>query len=154
MAKRRDASIGSSAKGRSAQRERAARPLTNVKTHSAKTGMGYACCCLSEPSILQVTVMTTMRVEELAREGVAFSLWLSAVLLNMVSVLWLGFQGLQWLHDGRWTSQPPVLNWICGVCPDMCSFVDNPHSWYGAAKVVRVLSEVPSGLALALLGVA
>lgn len=103
---------------------------------------------------LQVTVMTTMRFEELAREGMAFSLWLSAVLLNMVSVLWLGFQGLQWLHDGHWTNQPPVLNWIRGVCPDMCTFVDNPHSWYGAAKVIRVLSEVPSGLALALLGIA
>jgi hypothetical protein len=103
---------------------------------------------------LQETIMTTMRVDELARESVAFSLWLSAVLLNMVSVLWLGFQGLQWLHDGHWTNQPPVLNWIRGVCPDMCTFVNNPHSWYGAAKVVRMLSELPSGLALALFGIA
>ena len=98
--------------------------------------------------------MTTMRLEVLAREGVAFSLWLGAVMLNMASVLWLGFQGLQWLHDGHWTRQPPVMAWVRGVCPGACSFVNNPHSWYGAAKVARILSDVPSGLALAVIGVA
>lgn len=98
--------------------------------------------------------MTTTRIAELAREGVGFSLWLAAVVLNMVSVLWLGFQGLQWLHDGRWTNQPPVMAWIRGVCPGACTFVTNPHSWYGAAKLARFLAEVPSGLALALIGVA
>lgn len=98
--------------------------------------------------------MTTMRLEVLAREGMAFSLWLAAVVLNMASVLWLGFQGLQWLHDGHWTKQPPVMAWVRGVCPGACSFVNNPHAWYGAAKVARILSDMPSGLALALIGVA
>ena len=98
--------------------------------------------------------MTTMRFDELAREGMSLSLWLAAVMLNMISVLWLGFQGMQWLHDGHWTHQPPVMVWIRGVCPDACTFVNNPHSWYGAAKLARFLSEVPSGLALALIGIA
>lgn len=103
---------------------------------------------------LQVLSMTTTRFEQLAREGMGFSLWLAAVMLNMVSVLWLGFQALQWLHDGHWTRQPPVMAWIRSVCPGVCSFMDSPHSWYGVAKVARLLSEVPSGLALALIGVA
>ena len=98
--------------------------------------------------------MTTTRFTELAREGMGFSLWLGAVMLNMISVLWLGFQGLQWLHDGHWTKQPPVMAWIRGVCPDACTFVNNPHSWYGAAKLVRFLGDVPSGLALTLIGIA
>lgn len=97
--------------------------------------------------------MTTSRLEDIAREVLAFSLWLAAVVLNMASALWLGFQGLKWLHDGYWTKQPPVISWIRDVCPGACSFVNNPHSWYGAAKVARFLSEVPSGLALALLGI-
>jgi hypothetical protein len=45
------------------------------------------------------------------------------------------------------------MTWIHGVCPDACEFVTNPHSWYGAAKLVRFLSDVPSGLALALIGI-
>lgn len=98
--------------------------------------------------------MTTQRLEDLALEGLSFSLWLTAVVLNMASVLWLGFQGLQWLHDGHWTNQPPVVTWISGVCPGLCDFLNNPHSWYGVAKLARVLSEVPSGLALALIGIA
>ena len=98
--------------------------------------------------------MTTKRLEELAREALSFVLWLSAVMLNMASVMWLGFQGLQWLHDGHWTRQPPVMAWIHGVCPGACDFVNNPHSWYGAAKLVRFLYDVPSGLALALIGIA
>jgi hypothetical protein len=97
--------------------------------------------------------MTTKRLEVLAREGCSLVLWLAAVMLNMASVLWLGFQGLQWLHDGHWTRQPPVMAWIHGVCPGACEFVTNPHSWYGAAKLVRFLSDVPSGLALALIGI-
>ena len=97
--------------------------------------------------------MTVKRLDELAWEGLSFSLWLAAVVLNMVSVLWVGFQGLQWLHDGHWTDQPPVMTWIHGVCPGACDFMTNPHSWYGVAKLVRFLSEVPSGLALALIGV-
>ncbi|WP_233842820.1 hypothetical protein [Dyella sp. 2HG41-7] len=98
--------------------------------------------------------MTTSRLEDIAREVLSFSLWLAAVVLNMASVLWLGFQGLKWLHDGYWTKQPPVIAWIRDMCPGACSFVNNPHSWYGAAKVARFLSEVPSGVALALLGIA
>ncbi|HUA81269.1 MAG TPA: hypothetical protein VL997_12905 [Dyella sp.] len=97
--------------------------------------------------------MTMSRLEDIAREVLAFSLWLGAVVLNMASALWLGFQGLKWLHDGYWTNQPPVIAWIRDVCPGACSFVNNPHSWYGAAKVARFLSEVPSGLALALIGI-
>jgi hypothetical protein len=102
----------------------------------------------------RVSAMTTKRLKDLAWEGMSFSLWLAAVMLNMVSVLWLGFQGLQWLHDGHWTKQPPVITWINGVCPGVCEFLNNPHSWYGVAKMARMLSEVPSGLALALIGIA
>jgi hypothetical protein len=102
----------------------------------------------------RVSAMTTKRLKDLAWEGMSFSLWLAAVMLNMVSVLWLGFQGLQWLHDGHWTKQPPVITWISGVCPGVCGFLNNPHSWYGVAKMARMLSEVPSGLALALIGIA
>jgi hypothetical protein len=98
--------------------------------------------------------MSLQRLEQLTREGASFALWLAAVVLNMASVLWLGFQGLQWLHDGHWTRQPPVMAWIHGLCPGACDFVNNPHSWYGAAKLARLLSEVPSGLALALIGLA
>ena len=98
--------------------------------------------------------MTTKRLEELAREGASLSLWLMAVMLNMTAVLWLGFQGLQWLHDGHWTNQPTVLTWIHGVCPGACDFLNHPHSWYGAVKLARFLSEVPTGLALALIGLA
>lgn len=98
--------------------------------------------------------MTIKRVGDVAREVLAFSLWLAAVVLNMASVLWLGFQGLKWLHDGYWTHQPPVMAWVRGICPNACAFVTHPHAWYGAAKLVRVLSQVPAGLALTLIGIA
>ena len=98
--------------------------------------------------------MTTTRFHALALEGMSLSLWLGAVMLNMISVLWLGFQGLQWLHDGHWTAQPPVMTWIRNVCPGVCAYMDNPHSWYGLAKLAQFLSQVPSGLALALIGIA
>lgn len=106
------------------------------------------------PEIYRYVAMTSARFQALAFEGMSLSLWLVAVMLNMIAVLWLGFQGLQWLHDGHWTTQPPVMSWIRGVCPGVCDFANNPHSWYGIAKVVRLLSETPSGLALALIGVA
>lgn len=97
--------------------------------------------------------MKMMRFDELAKEAVAFLLWLGAVMLNMAAALWFGFQCLKWLHDGYWTHQPPVMAWIGNVCPGACAFVNNPHSWYGAAKLARLLSELPSGVGLALLGV-
>ncbi|RDS83873.1 hypothetical protein DWU98_06090 [Dyella monticola] len=106
------------------------------------------------PQLGRYVTMTIKRLGDVVREVVAFSLWLAAVMLNMASVLWLGFQGLKWLHDGYWTHQPPVMAWVHGVCPGACAFVTNPHSWYGAAKLARLLSQVPCGLALALIGIA
>lgn len=97
--------------------------------------------------------MTMARFDEWAKEAVAFSLWLIGVMLNMAAALWLGFQCLRWLHDGYWTSQPPVMAWMGSICPGACAFVNNPHSWYGAAKVARMLSHVPTGAALSLIGV-
>jgi hypothetical protein len=40
------------------------------------------------------------------------------------------------------------------VCPGACTFATNPHSWFGAAKLIRLLQEIPSGLALAIVGFA
>jgi hypothetical protein len=97
--------------------------------------------------------MTMARVDELARDALAFALWLVAVILNMSAALWLGFQCLKWLHDGYWTSQPTVMFWVRGFCAEACSFMNNPHSWYGAAKLARLLSDMPSGAALVLLGI-
>lgn len=98
--------------------------------------------------------MSMARVDDMARDALAFVLWLVAVILNMTVVLWLGFQALKWLHDGHWTKQPTVMFWVRDFYPEAYSFVNNPHSWYGAAKAVQLLSEVPTGVALVLLGVA
>jgi hypothetical protein len=97
--------------------------------------------------------MMAARIDEVARETVGFALWLAGVILNMGALLWVGFQTLKWLHDGYWTNQPSVMYWVHGFCPGACTFVNNPHSWYGAAKLMRLLSEMPSGLALALIGI-
>lgn len=97
--------------------------------------------------------MTFARIDEMARNTLAFFLWLGAVTLHMSAVLWLGFQGLKWLHDGYWTRQPTVMYWVSDVYPDAGAFLNNPHSWYGAAKVALVLSNVPSGLALVFIGI-
>lgn len=96
--------------------------------------------------------MTFARIDEMARNTLGFFLWLAAVTLHMSAVLWLGFQGLKWLHDGYWTRQPTVMYWIHNIYPDAGTFLSNPHSWYGAAKLALVLSNVPSGLALIILG--
>jgi len=96
--------------------------------------------------------MTFARIDDVGRSALALFLWLSAVTLNMAAVLWFGFQGVKWLHDGYWTKQPTVMFWLREFCPGWCTFLNNPHSWYGAAKVALVLSELPSGLALVLVG--
>jgi hypothetical protein len=96
--------------------------------------------------------MTFARFDEMARNTLGFFLWLAAVVLHMSAVLWVAFQGLKWLHDGYWTSQPPVMYWISNVYPDAGSLLNNPHSWYGAAKVALFLSALPSSLGLIFLG--
>jgi hypothetical protein len=100
-----------------------------------------------------VTDMTLVRINQMAREAVGFALWLVGVMLNMAAVVWLGFQVLKWLHDGYWTNQPTVMSWMRDFCPGACSFVNNPHSWFGAAKVMHLLYGTPSGLALSLIGI-
>jgi hypothetical protein len=97
--------------------------------------------------------MTFARFDQMARNTVGFFLWLAAVVLHMSAVLWLGFQGLKWLHDGYWTSQPTLMYWIRSVSPDASAFLSNPHSWYGAAKVALFFSAVPTGLALIFVGI-
>ncbi|GGA01095.1 hypothetical protein GCM10011408_22850 [Dyella caseinilytica] len=82
----------------------------------------------------------------------ALCLWLAAVTLNMGAVLWLGFQILRWLHDGYWTDQPTVMFWLRDFFPDASAYLNNPHSWYGAAKAALVLSRMPSGFALVCIG--
>jgi hypothetical protein len=96
--------------------------------------------------------MTLARIDDVARSALALLLWLVAVTLNMGAMLWLGFQVLKWLHDGYWTKQPPVMFWLREFCPGWCAYLNNPHSWYGAAKAALILSQVPSGLALILVG--
>lgn len=98
--------------------------------------------------------MTFARVDDMARSVLAFFLWLTAVTLNMSAVLWLGFQVMRWLHDGYWTAQPPVKFWIRQLYPDVLAYLNNPHSWYGAAKLALLLSGMPSGLGLVCLGLA
>jgi hypothetical protein len=98
-------------------------------------------------------IMTLARIHEMARETVGFALWLTGVVLNMAALVWLGFQVLKWLHDGYWTHQPTVMSWLRDFCPGACSFVNNPHSWFGAAKVMHLLYQMPSGLALSLIGI-
>ena len=97
--------------------------------------------------------MKFARVDEMARNTLGFFLWLAAVVLHMSAVLWLGFQALKWLHDGYWTSQPTVMYWIRNVYPDVSAYLNNPHSWYGAAKAALFLSALPSGMALVLGGI-
>jgi hypothetical protein len=96
--------------------------------------------------------MIFARIDEMARNTLGFFLWLAAVVLHMSAVLWLGFQALKWLHDGYWTNQPTVMYWIRNAYPDAGVFLNNPHSWYGAAKVALVLSELPSSMALIFFG--
>jgi len=96
--------------------------------------------------------MTFARIDEMTRSALALFLWLVAVMLNMAAVLWLGFQILRWLHDGYWTDQPTVMFWLRDFCPDASAYLNNPHSWYGAAKAALVLSRMPSGLALVCAG--
>jgi hypothetical protein len=98
--------------------------------------------------------MTFARVDEMARSTLGFFLWLAAVMLHMAAVLGVGFQGVKWLHDGYWTSQPTVMYWVRDLYPDAGSALNNPHSWYGAAKVALVLSQLPTGLALLVMGIA
>ncbi|RDS86322.1 hypothetical protein [Dyella psychrodurans] len=97
--------------------------------------------------------MTLARMDQMTREAVGFALWLAGVILNMAAFVWLGFQVLKWLHDGYWTNQPTVMSWMRDFCPGACSFVNNPHSWYGVARVMHLLYQMPSGLALSLIGV-
>jgi hypothetical protein len=97
--------------------------------------------------------MSYARVDEMARNTLGFFLWLGAVVLHMSAALWLGFQGLKWLHDGYWTSQPTVMYWIRSLYPDADAFLNNPHSWYGAAKVALFLSAMPSSVGLIFLGI-
>jgi hypothetical protein len=96
--------------------------------------------------------MTFARIDEMARNTLGFFLWLAAVMLHMSAVLWLGFQGLKWLHDGYWTRQPTVMYWLRDIYPDAGTLLNNPHSWYGAAKIAQVLSQMPSGMALVFVG--
>jgi hypothetical protein len=97
--------------------------------------------------------MTFARIDEITRSALALCLWLLAMTLNMGALLWLGFQILRWLHDGYWTAQPTVMFWIRNFYPDLSVYLNNPHSWYGAAKVALLLSRMPSGLALLFGGV-
>jgi uncharacterized membrane protein len=97
--------------------------------------------------------MTFARFDEMARNTLGFFLWLAAVVLHMSAVLWVGFQGLKWLHDGYWTSQPTVMYWVSSIYPGASFLLNNPHSWYGAAKLALFLSALPSGLGLIFLGI-
>ena len=97
--------------------------------------------------------MTMARINQIAREVVGFILWLGGVILNMAALVWCGFQLLRWLHDGYWTNQPTLEAWMRNYCPDACTFANNPHSWFGVAKLVHFIYQMPSGLALSVLGV-
>jgi hypothetical protein len=99
------------------------------------------------------TGMSFARIDEMTRSAMALCLWLAAVMLNMGAVLWLGFQVLHWLHDGYWTDQPTVMFWVRHFYPDVPIYLNNPHSWYGAAKAALLLSRMPSGLALISAGI-
>jgi hypothetical protein len=96
--------------------------------------------------------MRYARIDEVTRSALALFLWLVAVTLNMAAMIWLGFQVVKWLHDGYWTKQPPVMFWLREFCPGWCVYLNNPHSWYGAAKLALILSDLPSGLGLIFLG--
>lgn len=98
--------------------------------------------------------MTKTRLEYVMRGALGWVLWLTGVALNLVAVFWLGFQALRWLQTGAWTKQPTLFSLVGDVCPGACSFATNPHSWFGAAKLVRLLQAIPCGLALAMIGFA
>src|SRR5215469_7585598 len=102
---------------------------------------------------MRYAAMAKARIDNVARETVGFGLWLAGVILNLGALIWLGFQVLKWLYDGYWTNQPTVMAWMRDFCPGACSFVNNPHSWYGAAKLVNVLYAMPCGFALCLAGI-
>jgi hypothetical protein len=96
--------------------------------------------------------MAKARLEHAVRGTLGLVLWLLGVTLNVVAVLWLGFQALRWLQTGDWTNQPTLFSWVGEVCPGACMFATNPHSWFGAAKLIRLLQEIPCGMALAVIG--
>jgi hypothetical protein len=96
--------------------------------------------------------MAKARLEQAARGALGWVLWLVGVALNLVAICWLGFQALHWLQTGAWLNQPTLFSWVGEVCPGACSFATNPHSWFGAAKLIRLLQEIPSGLGLAIVG--
>jgi hypothetical protein len=97
---------------------------------------------------------TKTRLEHAMRGALGLVLWVMGAAMNLVAVAWLGFQTLRWLQTGAWTNQPTLFSWVGDVCPGACSFATNPHSWFGAAKLIRLLQEIPSGMALAILGFA
>jgi hypothetical protein len=96
--------------------------------------------------------MAKARFEHAMRGALGWVLWLVGVSLNAVAISWLGFQTLRWLQTGSWTNQTTLFSWIGEVCPGACTFATNPHSWFGAAKLIRLLQEIPCGLALAMVG--
>jgi hypothetical protein len=98
--------------------------------------------------------MAKGRLEHATRGALGWVLWLVGVSLNVVAIIWLGFQTLRWLQTGDWSNQPTLFSWVNEVCPGACTFATNPHSWSGAAKLIRLLQEIPCGLALALIGFA
>lgn len=98
--------------------------------------------------------MGKAQLEHAMRGALGWVLWLIGVSLNVVAICWLGFQTLRWLQTGDWTNQPTLFSWVGEVCPGACTFATNPHSWFGAAKLIRLLQEIPCGLALAMVGFA
>ena len=97
--------------------------------------------------------MTMARINQIAPEVVGFILRLGGVIQKNAALVWCGFQLLRWLHDGYWTNQPTLEAWMRNYCPDACTFANNPHSWFGVAKLVHFIYQMPSGLALSVLGV-
>ncbi len=49
-----------------------------------------------------------------------------------------------WLESGRWA--PVETTWLFEVFPAFAGWIENPRSWFGAHKVIKLLLALPLGI--------
>lgn len=96
--------------------------------------------------------MLLSRIDRFCSHALAALLGLLATLLLLAALVWLGYQALHWLQAGVWIQQPPVKVWVRDWYPQVYAFINAPHDWIGLARALRMICDLPTGLALAAMG--